>query len=391
MRLTRCFLALCLLPMSAIAGSGEVHQLAVRFDQRFRAVMAQERIPGGAYAVVYKGIPIRVGVAGTADVRTGRPVDPDTVFRVGSVSKGFAASVAGLLVREGRFAWSDPITRFVPDFRFRGNPRTISVSDVVGQSTGFIPHAYDNLLEAGKPLREIWRHFASLAPICPAGSCYTYQNSAFGLIEPVVEQSADEAYSQLVEDRLFKPLNMGNASTGYGAYWASSDRAAPHVEVRQKHWRAVKVEPNYYAVNSAAGVNASIRDMADWAIAALGHRPDVLPPAVLDRVMTPRVHTERELHRKHWRDCLDNAWYGLGWRIYQMGDEQLVYHAGWVRGFVAEISLSRRHDLGLVILLNGESNAISELGSHFWPHAFSVLDRPAVAGGPDSKATSAVP
>jgi len=391
MRLTCCFLAVCLLPASAIASSGEVHRLAEQFDQRFRAVLAQEHIPGGAYAVVYNGMPIRVGVAGTADMRTGRPVDPDTIFRVGSVSKGFAATVAGLLAREGRFAWSDPIARYVPDFHFRGNPRAISIGDVVGQSTGFIPHAYDNLLEAGKPLREIWRHFATLAPICQPGSCYTYQNSAFGLIEPVLEQSAKEPYTKLIDDRLFKPLGMSDASTGYGAYWGSSDRAAPHVEVRQKRWRAVTVEPNYYAVNSAAGVNASIKDMAEWAIAALGHRPDVLPPAVLNRVMTPRVHTERELHRKHWRDCLDNAWYGLGWRIYQLGDEELVYHAGWVQGFVAEIALSRRHDLGLVILLNGESNAISELGSQFWPHAFEVLDRPVVAGGPNTTAASAVP
>lgn len=395
MKLIRFLCALCLAPLSATAGPGvdgrTVHGLAAAFDAHFRATLTEENVPGGAYAVVHRGVPVRVGVAGTSDLRTGRPVDTDTVFRVGSVSKGFAATLAAILAEEGRFSWDEPITRYVPEFRFRGDPRAIRVRDVVGQSTGFIPHAYDNLLEAGRPIREIWRRFASLSPICAPGSCYTYQNSAFGLIEPVLEKTADASFPKLIERRIFRPLGMDDASAGFGGYWASGNRAVPHVERRQGSWRAVDVEPNYYSVNSAAGVNASILDMAEWANAALGHRPKVLPPAVLNQVMTPRVKTARELRRRHWRDFLTDAHYGLGWRIYELAGERLSYHAGWVRGFVAEIALSREHDLGLVILMNGESNAIGELGSQFWARALEAFHRPMVADTADSMARTSAP
>lgn len=382
MRLARFLCALCLAPMSA-AVPADIHDLAASFDERFRELVAEEEIPGAAYAVVHPGVILRVGVTGTTELGAGRAVDTDTVFRIASVSKSFAATLAALLAGEGGFSWNEPITKYVPDFRFQGTPGAIRIHDVVGQSSGFIPHAYDNLIEAGMARDEIWQRFAALSPICPPGSCYTYQNSVFSLIEPVLEQAAQAPYPDLVRERIFQPLDMKHASAGYEAYLESTNRAVPHVR-RSSIWRTVTVQPEYYSVNSAAGVNASVLDMAEWVIAALGHRPEVIPMAALDQVMTPRVRTVRELRRKYWRDHLSDAHYGLGWRIYRFGDEELVYHGGWVSGFRAEIALSRKHDLGLVILMNAESSVIGELSSGFWADAFARFDVPvltATGGG----------
>lgn len=388
MRLIRFLCALCLVPLSAAAAPGDVHGLAASFDERFRALLVEENIPGGAYAVVHRGVPVRVGVAGTTDIRTGQAVKPDTVFRIASVSKGFAATLAALLAGEGRFSWAEPITRYVPSFEFQGVRESVTIHDVVGQSSGFIPHAYDNLIEAGVPRNEVWQRFASLSPICPPGTCYTYQNSVFSLIEPVLEQVSQTSYPELVRNRLFRPLGMENASAGFEAYRDNSNHAVPHVK-RARKWRAVSVQPDYYSVNSAAGINASVLDMAEWLIAALGHRPKVMPASALEKVMTPRVRTARELRRKHWREHLNDAHYGLGWRIYQFGDEELVYHGGWVSGFRAEIALSRKHDLGLVILMNGESSAIAELSSDFWSKAFETLHTPTTTADAGTVAASA--
>jgi beta-lactamase class C len=387
MRLIRFLCALCLVPLPAAAAPGNVHGLSAAFDERFRALLAEENIPGGAYAVVHRGVPVRVGVAGTTDIRTGEAVNPDTVFRIASVSKGFAATLAALLAGEGRFSWAEPITRYVPSFEFQGVRESVKIHDVVGQSSGFIPHAYDNLIEAGIPRNEVWQRFASLSPICAPGTCYTYQNSVFSLIEPVLEQASQSSYPELVRERIFQPLGMHNASAGFEGYRDSNNHAVPHVK-RARTWRAVSVEPDYYSVSSAAGINASVLDMAEWLIAALGHRPEVITVAALDQVMTPRVRTVRELRRKHWREYLNDAHYGLGWRIYEFGDEELVYHGGWVSGFRAEIALSRRHDLGLVILMNGESSAIAELSSGFWSRAFESFDTPTITAGAGAVAAS---
>ena len=107
-----------------------------------------------------------------------------------------------------------------------------------------------------------------------------------------------------------------------------------------------------------------------------------------DGVVTdPRVETRRDLRRKHWRDILTDAHYGLGWRIYRVGARELVYHSGWVSGYRADIAWSEEYGLGLAILMNAEGSTISELSTDFWQHAFR--EPPASAGGELLTATAA--
>ena len=104
---------------------------------------------------------------------------------------------------------------------------------------------------------------------------------------------------------------------------------------------------------------------------ALSNKPEVLPPEMVENLFLPRVKTRRELYRKQWRSLLSDAHYGLGWRVYQLGDEQLIYHGGWVSGFRADVAFSPQHDIGFVVLLNAESGGISELTTRFWQMALS--------------------
>ncbi len=340
------------------------HVLA--FERQFHQMLTEEAIPGGAYAVVADGRVVRIGSFGRTDLGSGRAVDPETVFRLASVSKGFAGTVAALVAREGGFAFDDPITRFRPDFEFQGPHQLITVRDVLAQTTGFVSNAYDNLIEAGKTLDEIIPHFRTIAPLCQPGTCYTYQNGTFSLIEPVLESVTSIGYSQLLTQRFFEPLGMRNASVGYEPFIATQNRAEPHVRVRAKLWRQSAVTPNYYRVSPAAGVNASALDMAEWLIALLGHREDVLPADVVELATSPAIRVRSDMNRNHWRGHLTDAYYGLGWRVYRFGEEPLIYHGGWVSGFRADISMSRNRDVGLIILTNAESNIVSELTVSFW-------------------------
>ena len=369
------FAGLFLLFQSPAAADVGAEWLAANFQARFAEAMAEEEIPGAAFVLVHRGQVLRMGTIGRTRRAGGRAVDSHTRFRIASVSKGFAGVLAGILAEDGKFSWDEPITFYAPDFRFRGPPQTITIHDVVGHRTGFIPNAYDNLIEAGLERDEIYTHFASLEPICTPGSCYTYQNTAFSLVEPVLEQVSGESYAGLLSERIFGPLGMTGASVGFDSYMQSDNRAEPHVR-RMNSWQPIPIRSTYYQVGSAAGVNASILDMAQWAVAILGHRSDVISGEVLERVLVPGIRTTRDLSRRYWREHLSDAHYGLGWRIYRLGENELIYHGGWVSGFRAEIGLSREHDLGLVILMNAESSVITELSRDFWTAAFERLQAP---------------
>lgn len=354
-----------------LSASDRLAGIAVQYETFFRDLIADRKYPGAAFAIVTKDQLVQVTTVGFTSAAKTHPIDPQTVFRMASVSKTFAAEVVGILVEEGTLDWNDPVTRYVPGFRINGDTSKIRIHHLLGQSTGLMPHAYDNLLEHGKSIDTIWKRMSDLPYVCQPGKCYGYQNSVFSLVDPVVEKATRIPYETLVEQRIFKPLEMNTASLGYEAFIRNPNRAEPHAR-RRGQWKTVPVQPNYYRAAPAAGVNASILDMGKWVQAQLGSNPEVLSPAMVRNLVKPRVKTRRELYRKQWKTMLSNAHYGLGWRVYQIGDDQLIYHGGWVSGFRADVAFSPQHDMGIVVLLNAESSGISELTTRFWQMALSL-------------------
>ena len=345
-------------------------QITADYEVFFRQLIADRDYPGAAFAIVSHDRILHIATVGHTTADRKKAIDQQTTFRLASVSKPFAAELVGLLVEDGTLNWDDSVTRYVPDFKINGDTSQIRIRHLLGQSTGLMPHAYDNLLEDGKSMDSIWQKMSDLPYVCEPGKCYGYQNSVFSLVEPVVENATTLDYGTLIEQRIFKPLDMNTASVGYESFINNPNHAEPHAR-RKGQWKTVTVEPNYYRAAPAAGVNASILDMSKWVQAQLGSRPEIISPEMLGNLSKPRVKTRREIYRKQWKNLLSDAHYGLGWRIYQLGDEQLIYHGGWVSGFRADVAFSLQHDIGIVVLLNAESSGISELTTRFWQMALT--------------------
>jgi beta-lactamase class C len=355
-------LALFTLP---VAGNDSITDIVSDYEAFFRQVIQDRDYPGAAFAVVSRNGILHVATVGHTTMARTRAIDTQTTFRLASVSKTFAAEMIGLLVEDGALAWEDPITRYLPEFKINGDTSKIRILDLLGQSTGLMPHAYDNLLEHGKSMEIIWRRMSDLSFVCEPGKCYGYQNSVFSLVDPLVEKATTKSYQAQIEQRIFRPLDMETATLGYDAFINNPNHAEPHAR-QNGRWKTVPVQKNYYRAAPAAGVNASILDMGKWVQAQLGSHPEVLPAHMIENLQKPRVKTRRELYRKEWKTMLSSAHYGLGWRIYDLGNDQLVYHGGWVSGFRADVAFSPGHDLGIVILLNAESSGINELTTRFW-------------------------
>ncbi|MFN2334450.1 MAG: serine hydrolase domain-containing protein [Wenzhouxiangellaceae bacterium] len=344
--------------------------LGKNFDIEFKRVLASEKIPGGAYAIVYRDQVLKLGAFGKAAQNDGRPIDSFTAFRIASLSKGFSGVLAALLASEQTFSLSEPITDYVPGFQLKPTLRPMTIEDVLGQRSGYVRNAFDNLIEAGIARNEILPRFSELEPLCAPGKCYSYQNNVFSMIEDVVAQTTGQSFAQAMHARLFEPLGMAGATMGFDAFAGLDNRAEPHLKTKLG-WHRSPLRKTYYQVQSAAGINATSYDMAQWAIAILGHRPEVIPPEIIDEVSAPRITTRNELSNRNWRGRISQAHYGLGWRVYQLDDHSLILHSGWVAGYRAEIAVSRHFDLGLVLMINAESHVVGSLNRFFWDQVLS--------------------
>lgn len=366
----------------------------VNFNQAFSASVAFEldkySIPGGAYAIVKNNHIVALETFGHIDKAKSQKVNGNTVFRLASVSKTFAATITTILAQEQQLRLSDPITKYLPNFSLAkdGAAEKIQLKHLLSHSSGLMPNAYDNLLHENWSMDKIITHFNRVAPICEPGQCYGYQNIAYGFLQPAIEASQPKSYSSLLQARIFSPLKMDNASVGIDVFRQQKNTAKPHIlrkrintgkkdkqgnDIKQYIWRTTKVEPDFYKVAPAAGINASISDLGKWLIANLGHKPEVLSPALLNELTTGRIKTKKDLRRKYWKEHLTDAHYGYGWRIYQFKGYPIIYHSGWVEGFRADIGYSPDLGIGFAVLINAESNAINKISSQFWSQADKIF------------------
>lgn len=362
MRLTALLVALAALSAApparpAAAGKDRVETLAADLARAADALATLPQVAGIGMVVVHDGRTVLAHGSGVRDTGSGDGVDGDTVFRVASLSKGFAAAVAGLLVREGALRWDMLVQPWLPGFQLADpdDSRRVTLRDILSHRVGLPYNTLDRRLEADEPYPLLVQALQDIPLRCPVGDCYGYQNIAFSLVGDMVFATTGEFYSFQVEKRLFAPLGMDTATYGREGLEGSGNWARPHVRV-QNRLQPVNAKETYYRVAPAAGVNASARDLGQWLIAQMGGFPDALPRELLDELHAPIVETPGEIRGTGWRrQRLNAAAYGLGWRIMDYAGERLVFHAGAVQGYRAMLGFLPDHGFGFAVVWNSEA------------------------------------
>ncbi|MCQ8877312.1 beta-lactamase family protein [Pseudoalteromonas shioyasakiensis] len=334
------------------------------YNQHLALKLKSKGIPGGALSIVNGPNNSFVKGFGVTKIAKGRTVDAHTRFRLASVSKTFAGSLTAKLASEGRFSLEDPVSKFIPEFANTSYQNNLKVYHLLSHSGGLVPNAYDNLIESRMSYPDIVEKLLSVEPICKPGQCYGYQNVMFSLVDEVIKTSTKMDYARWLNEFIFAPLQMNDASVGYHGMVIDKNYAHPHVRGR-KRWHTARLKQNYYKVLPAAGVNASASDMAIWLKAQLGYYPSVLSPEVLADQTRPYTHTKKELRRRVWKKHLKEAYYGLGWRVYNYDNETLYYHSGWVQGYRSDIVVLPHLNIGFSLILNAETGLINELTTEF--------------------------
>lgn len=328
------------------------------YDRYFQQEMSRTQTPGAAVVVV-KDSQI-VFLRGYGLRCWGRPdsVDANTVFRVGSLSKGFAGVLTGVLVQEGALQWTDLVQKYYPQFSLRDRKQAerVRLWHLLSHTTGLPYHAYTNLIERNMSISRIVEEYFPKAPMSGReGEFYSYQNAAFCAVEEVMRRATGRSYIQLLSEKILHPAGMASASCDFASMQHTANKALPQFFTGYG-WRADSISPLYYNAAAAGGVNASIADMGQWLRLLLGYRPDVVADSTLNRVFHPVVRTDKERRIFPGWIARDHAAYAMGWRslVTPQGDT-IVYHGGYVNGFKGEIALNRRDGIGVCVLFNAHT------------------------------------
>ena len=337
-------------------------QLQVAIKSYFEKAIAAGDIVGAGVSIV-KGDSIVISDGyGKRNINFKEGVDGQTIFRLGSLSKGFAGILAADLKNEGKLDWEDNVSDYIPEFQLgdRNNTQNITLANIMSHTSGAPYHSYTNLVEAGLPLTTIAKRFKEVTPISKPGSLYSYQNALFALSEEIMYKATGKKMTTSLKNRFFKPLEMCSTTMDYKTLQQAENVAMPHSQ-RRYGWSAKKFTKTYFNAIAAGGINANAEDMGRWMRFLLGHNPEIMSKSALSEAFTPVIEiTGRSKYYQRWPGHLA-SYYGFGWRIHKFNEgvsgkqKTIWHHGGSVNNYRNEIAVYPEADLGICVLLNNNS------------------------------------
>jgi CubicO group peptidase (beta-lactamase class C family) len=354
--------ALLIAPAAAPAGQSADRKA---LDGICRDTLSRWKAPGVAVIVVRDDEVVYLHGHGVREMGKKKPVTPDTVFSLGSLTKAFAVASLALLVDDGKAGWDDLVRKYLPAFRLSESlaDREVRLRDLLCHRTGLARH---ELLWYGAPwsLEETVKRMAFLEPASSFRSRYEYNNLGYIVAGQAIGKAAGMSWEEFVRKRLLGPLGMKNAVFTRSAALALADHAMPHRLDSEGKTQALAWYADDKQVRASGSLKASARDLAGWlrlnlnegmvdgkriisaeALAEM-HTPQVVVP-IADQGLAKLAGTTQQS-------------YGLGWRILDYRGQRLLAHNGANDGLRARIALVPKKKLGLVVLANLEETGLVE-------------------------------
>ncbi|WP_228851274.1 serine hydrolase domain-containing protein [Aegicerativicinus sediminis] len=353
-------------------------EIQTAIDSYFKKAIASGDIIGAGVSIVKGDSIVLDSGYGKRKVNESETINGQTVFRLGSISKGFAGVLAGKLKEEGKIDWNDKVVEYIPEFNFsnREFSEKITLSHILSHTSGAPYHSYTDLVESGLSLENIAPRFQTVKPISEPGKMYSYQNALFALSGTVMECATGETINEELDNYFFKPLGMLTASTDYTSLKENDNVAYPH-RLYGKGWRSVKLTDKYFNAVAAGGVNASALDMAKWMRFLLGHNTNLMSKQALSEVFQPFIQVKgRSKYYQRWPGHV-SSYYAFGWRIHKFKDENseaektIIHHGGSVNHYRNEIAIYPEDDLGICVLFNSTPKIVS----HVIPDLYEIVTK----------------
>ena len=279
---------------------------------------------------------------GLANMEWNIPNEPDTKFRLGSITKQFTATLILQLVEQGKIKLDGKVSDYLPEYRKDTGAR-MTIHHLLSHTSGVpnytaLPGFFENVSRNPFKVDDFVKRYASGDLEFEPGTRFNYSNSGYFLLGAIVEKVTGKPYEQVLREKILDPLGMKN--TGYDLHGTVlSKRAAGYVKTRNGYENAPYLDMSIpYAAGS---LYSTVDDLYLWDQALYGEK--VLSAA------------SKELMFKL---NLENYGYGFGITKATLGPNKLVVpiieHNGGINGFSTII---RRlvGDKRLIVLLDNTS------------------------------------
>jgi CubicO group peptidase (beta-lactamase class C family) len=336
----------------------------VSLEPIIRRYADEEHIPGVAYGVVAGGELVFTHSFGLRCVDPPAAADADSIFRIASMTKSFAALAIVMLRDAGHIDLDSPAARYVPELVGIAYPTAdtppLSVRQLLTMSAGWPQDdawADRQLGRTPAAMDAIYR--AGLLFSNPPGVTFEYSNLAYMLLGRIITNVSGIPAIDFITRHILQPLGM--TATVWNAGDVPPDRLAYGYRWEDGNWREEPLLPCGSDVAAFAGLFTSVRDLARWV-------------ALFQSAWPPRDAVDAGLIRRSSLREMQQVWrmvedvipptplgappvmraggYGYGLSRTHNGRWPVVQHGGGLPGFGSHMRWAPDHDIGIVALAN---------------------------------------
>jgi CubicO group peptidase (beta-lactamase class C family) len=301
--------------------------------------LEQQHVPALAVAVIKDGAVVKLAGYGLADVEHRVPARPDTVFKIGSVSKQFIAAGIMLLAQDGRLGVDDNVSKYIDGIPEAWGAMTLRhllthTAGLPREAPGFDP-------QKAQPDLDVIRTAYAGPLASPPGENHVYSNLGYFMLAEVITKVSGKAWGTFLGDRIFVPLGMT----------ATRVTSLPDIVVNRAHgyaWRRGRLEneDDWPAVRPSGAFLSTVDDLAKWELALSG-----------DRILTEA--SKRQMWTALTLKDGRTVPYGFGWQLDDWPADSkvptgvpMIRHGGSMNGFRAGYTRWPSHRLTVIVLTN---------------------------------------
>jgi len=333
-----------------------------QIDSLVENSMKKFNVAGVAIGVVKDGKIVYSKGYGVKSNITKEKVDTHTQFAIGSNSKAFTTTALSILVDERKLSWSDKVKDYIPGFKMYNDYVTenFNIQDLLTHRSGLRIGAGDLMLFPDGnnfTIKDVYSSFQYFKPQSDFRTKFDYDNLLYIVAGEVIAKVSGVSWEEFVQNRIIKPLNMGQSYSSLASIKDKSNLAMPHTE---EYGKLRQMESFRHQINGAAGgIYSSSDDICKWMLVHLnkGKYGEQMDKRLFTeneqkemwRIHTNMYFTEEPRYNTHF------SGYGLGWFLSDKKGNFQVSHSGRVPGMLSLTTLYPDLNLGIIVLTNTES------------------------------------
>ena len=353
------------------------NDLRTQVDALAQPLIDGKRTPGIVVGVLSADGRKQVFGYGVSDALSGARPDGETLFAVGSLSKGLVGNLAAMLVQDGLLGWDDDLEQLLPT----GTPlsqdaRPITLLQLATHSAGLprqpmTPRTLGYFIEYLFTGNSFYRHFDQaylldyLADFSkPRQVAPQYSNIGYALLAHVLELRSGKSIDELAAERILGPLQLSNTSYQPQQLAGYAERARGHAGDQPKFIRRGRPVPDWQfsdILHGTAALYSNADDLLDYAAAHLHGSGDAQRDAALRDSLRVRLERPREAP-------------AIAWIVDDIHGQQITYQVGLVAGYSSYLGLDSRHKTAVVVLQNS-FNWSNSIGHRLLLRMANTLDR----------------